>query len=447
MPLRNLSPLAKTFKSFFGRDTSILREALKAIRPEELGVIINNLSEDEQLQVLTLLEDDKLSKVLWEVSPHARERLIDRLPADRFVAMLASLDSDEAVDLIQLLDKRRKDRVIEQLKKADPKKILPLLGFEEKTAGGLMKSEFLRAESGKPVEEVRKALAAASGGLQKAATVYVTDASGALVGTVSLMRLAIAPPGTRVDELMHAKTETLPVNMPQEEVVHRFSDVEAVEMPVVDARGKLLGVITADDMLDVIKESLAEDLSRFSGTSEDEHITDPAWLSIKRRLPWLLVNLVTAILASWVVAQFSETISKIVILAALMPIVAGMGGNAVTQTLGVVIRSLALDHMHNWDLWKISLRQTWVGAFNGFINGLVIAVLAFVWTRSLGIPLVLIAAMVINLLVAGAGGVLIPVAMKKMRIDPALASTVFATTLTDCVGFFAFLGLAKIFLT
>lgn len=447
MPLSSLNPLAKTFKSFFGRDTAILREALKAIQPEELGVIINNLSYPEQLQTLTLLDDEKLSKVLWEVSPHVRERLIDRLPVDRLVAMLSMLESDEAVDLIQLLDKRRKDRVIEQLKKADPKKILALLGFEEETAGGLMKLEFLRAESGKPVEEVRKALAAAPSGLQKAATVYVTDAGGTLVGTVSLMRLATASPGTVVDELMHAKYETLPVGMPQDEVIHRFSDLDAFELPVVDARGKLMGVITADDMFDVIKETLAEDFSRFSGTSEDEHITDPAWLSIRRRLPWLLVNLATAVLAAWVVAQFQETIAKIVILAALMPIVAGMGGNAVTQTLGVVIRALALDHMHDWDLWKISLRQAWVGAFNGFVNGLVIAALAFLWTGNIGIPLVLIAAMVINLLIAGAGGVLIPVAMKRMRIDPALASTVFATTLTDVVGFFAFLGLAKIFLT
>lgn len=447
MPFRKLSPLAKTFTSFFGRDTAILREALKAISPEELGVIINNLSEDEQLQTLALLGDEKLGKVLWEVSPHVRGRLVGRMSSDRVVSLLAAIESDEAVDLIQLLDKRRKDKVVEQLKKSDPKRILPLLGFGEETAGGLMKSEFLRAESGKPVEEIRKSLAAASGGLQKAATVYVVDSAGLLLGTVSLMRLATALPGKLVDELMHAKYETLPVGMPQEEVVHRFSDLEAIELPVVDARGKLLGVITADDMLDVIKESLSEDLSRFSGTSEDEHITDPAWLSIRRRLPWLLVNLATAILASWVVAQFQDTISKIVILAALMPLVAGMGGNAVTQTLGVVIRALALDHVHDWNLWKISLRQAWVGAFNGFVNGLVIAGLAFLWTRSIGIPLVLIAAMVINLLVAGAGGVLIPVAMKRMRIDPALASTVFATTLTDVVGFFAFLGLAKIFLT
>ena len=446
MPLRTLSPLAKTFKTFFGRDTSILREALKAIKPEELAVVVNNLTEGEQLQVLSLLEDEKLARVVWEVSPHARQRLLDKLGTDRFMSVVASLESDEAVDLIQLLDRRRKDRVVEALRKSDPKRILPLLGFEEETAGGLMKTEFLRAESGKPVEEVRKALSG-SPGLQKSATVYLTDPSGVLLGTVSLVRLVTAPAGTDVDALMQRTSESLPVSMPQDEVIHRFSDLDAFELPVVDPRGKLLGVITADDMFDVIKESLTEDFSRFSGTSEDEHITDPAWLSIRRRLPWLMINLATAVLAAWVVSNFQDTISKFVILAALMPIVAGMGGNAVTQTLGVSIRALALGQLHALDMAKIAARQMLTGAANGFATGVVAAALSYLWSHDLKLSLVLVTAMTLNMLIAGLGGVLIPVTMKRLRIDPALASTVFATTLTDVVGFFTFLGLASLLLT
>lgn len=446
MPLRTLSPLARTFKTFFGRDTAILREALKAIKPEELAVVVNNLSEGEQLQVLSLLENEKLSRVIWEVSPHTRQKLLDKLGTERFMAVVAGLESDEAVDLIQLLDRRRKDRVVEALRKSDPKRILPLLGFEEETAGGLMKTEFLRAESGRAVEDVRKTLAI-SAGLQKAATVYVIDGVGVLLGTVSLVRLVTAPAGTRVDDLMQRTSESLPVSMPQDEVIHRFSELDAFELPVVDPRGKLLGVITADDMFDVIRESLAEDFSRFSGTSEDEHITDPAWLSIRRRLPWLMVNLATAVLAAWVVSNFQETISRFVILAALMPIVAGMGGNAVTQTLGVSIRALALNQLHALDQVKIAGRQMLTGAANGFATGLVAASLAYLWSRDLKLSLVLVTAMTLNMLIAGLGGVLIPVTLKRLRIDPALASTVFATTLTDVVGFFTFLGLASILLT
>jgi len=446
MPLHKLSPLAKTFKTFFGRDDAILREALKAIRPEELAVIVNNLSEGEQLQVLALLDDAKLARVIWEVSPHVRRKMLAKLGRDRFLAFIGGVESDEAVDLIQLLDHRRRERVIEALRKSDPKRILPLLGFEEETAGGLMKTEFLRAESGRPAEDVRRALSS-SASLQKSATVYVTDAGGILLGAVSLVRLATASSGTKVDDLMQKATGALAVTMPQDEVIQRFSDLDAFELPVVDQRGKLMGVITADDMFDVIKESLTEDLSRFSGTSEDEHITDPAWLSMKRRLPWLIVNLLTAVLAAAVVASFQDVISEFVILAALMPIVAGMGGNAVTQTLGVSIRALALGQLHPMDLAKIVGRQMLTGAANGMATGLIIAGVAYAWTRDLTLSLVLVAAMTLNLFIAGLGGVLIPVTLKRLKVDPALASAVFATTLTDVVGFFAFLGLASVLLT
>jgi magnesium transporter len=445
MPVR-LSPLTKTFKTFFARDTTILREALKVIGPEELAVIINNLSEGEQVQVLTLLDDTKLSRVLWEVSPHTRSKLVSKLALDRIQALAAAMESDEAVDFIQLLDRRRKDKVIEALKKSDPKGVLPLLGFEEETAGGLMKSEFLRTQKGKLVEEARKELAGAAAS-QRASVVYVTEADGTLVGSVTVLRLATAPAGGSVADLQPAKPETIPVNMPQAEVARRFSELDAVELPVVDLRGRLLGVITADDLLEVVQEELTEDLSRFSGTSEDEHISDPAWLSVRRRLPWLLVNLATAVLAAWVVSWFQDTIARLVILAALMPIVAGMGGNAVTQTLGVSIRALALNQLHAWDLWKIAFKQMLTGAANGLATGAVMAGLAFAWTRDARLAAVLLVAMTANLLIAGAGGVLIPVAMKKARIDPALASTVFATTLTDVVGFFTFLGLASVLLT
>jgi len=446
MPFSDLSPLAKTFKTFFGRDTAILREALKAIRPEELAAIVNNLSEGEQLQVLGLLENAKLAHVIWEVSPHTRSKLLAKMGMDRLLAFIGGLESDEAVDVIQVLEKRRQTRVVEALRKSDPKRILPLLGFAEETAGGLMKTEFLRAESGKAVEEVRKTLSSSSVP-QKSTTVYLTDADGIMIGAVSLVRLATAAAGTKVDDLMQRASETLPVSMPQDEVIHRFSELDAYELPVVDAKRKLLGVITADDMFDVIKESLTEDLSRFSGTSEDEHITDPAWLSIKRRLPWLIVNLATAVLAAAVVASFKDTIAEIVILAALMPIVAGMGGNAVTQTLGVSIRALALGQLQPLDLAKIIGRQMLTGAANGMVTGTIIAAVAYLWTHDIRLSLVLVAAMTVNLFIAGLGGVLIPVTMKRLKIDPALASTVFATTLTDIVGFFTFLGLASILLT
>lgn len=445
MPLKNLSPLARKLTGFFAGDSAILREALKAVPPEEVAIILNNLGDHQRYQVLALLDDAKLSRVIWDLSPHARSHLIPRLGHDRILALMAHLESDEIVDLIQMLEGRRRERVIEALKKSDPKRILPLLGFEEETAGGLMKTELFRAEMGKTVEEVRKGIAASAA--HRAADVYVTDAEGTLVGAVSMVRLVAAPPSATMAEVMRKKPLSVPASLSQEDVVRVFSEHEAVELPVVDAKGRLLGIITADDMIEVMQESLAEDLSRFSGTSEDEHISDPAWISIRRRLPWLTVNLATAVLAAWVVSRFQGTISQFVVLAALMPIVAGMGGNAVTQTLGVSIRAIALGELSVVETWKIAGRQALAGAANGLATGALMGILAYAWTRNHVLALVLVGSMTVNMLIAGLGGVLIPVTLKRLRIDPALASSVFATTLTDVVGFFTFLGMASLFLT
>lgn len=442
MPVR-LTPITKAVTQFFGRDAAVLREAFKVIAPDELATILSNLPGKDLPPVIGLIEDRKLADVLWHLSAHARETIVSRLGFERVAALMGLLESDDIADLIQMLDRRKREKAIELLRKSDPKKVLPLLGFEEETAGGLMKSEFLKIESDKTVEDLRKSLSGASA---RALNVYVVDPEGVLLGSLSLVRMAAAPPQARVAELMHAKVEALAANLPQEDVVHRFAELDAVELPVVDPRGRILGVVTADDLIGVIREELAEDISRMSGVSEDEHIGDPAWLSIRRRLPWLVVNLATALLAAWVVSSFSDTIAEVVILAALMPIVAGMGGNAVTQTLGVSIRALALGQLNALDMWKVAFKQMLTGAANGLATGVLMGGIAYAWTRDLRLALVLTSAMTINLFVAGAGGVLIPVTMKKMRIDPALASTVFATTLTDVVGFFTFLGLASLVL-
>ncbi len=444
MPV-TLHPLAEKLKSLFVREDAVLREALQALPPEELANVVNGLGPRERQRVFRLLSDEKFGHALRHLSPHVRTVVAARLSAERTSALMAHLESDEIADLIPALDRRTRERVIAALKKSDPKKVLPLLGFESETAGGLMKSEVLRIESGQTVEDVRKLI----GGMlnhHKATTLYVADPDGVLAGTVSLVRFATSPPTALIRDIMHDRPVSVPVTMPQEDVLRVFSERDVLELPVVDSRGRLLGVITADDVFDVLKREMAEDLSRFSGVSEDERITDPASLAVRRRLPWLILNLGTAILAAWVVTWFQPTISRFVILAAMMPIVAGMGGNAVTQTLGVSIRAIALGELHTWNTWKIIGRQMLAGGVNGLVTGLIMGVIAWAWTRNLELAGVLILAMAINLFIAGLGGVAIPVVMKRLRIDPALASTVFATTLTDVVGFFTFLGLATLLL-
>ena len=440
----SLNPIAEKLKNLFVGSDDLLRGTLTALQPEELANFVNGLDARERQRVLRLIADESFAHLLPHLSPHVRERTGAGLKLERVLALMTYLESDEAADLIQALSPRVREQVIAGLKRADPKRILPLLGHEEETAGAMMKSEVLKVDDGKTIEEARK-IVGDQINHHKAAALYVTTADGLLLGSVSLVRLASASPAASVREVMQ-KTEPALVTMPQEDLLRVFAERDAVEMPVADHKGRLLGVITADDVIDVMERSFSEDVAHFSGVSEDEHITDPTRLIVRRRLPWLIVNLATAILAASVVSLFNEAISKYVILAAMMPIVAGMGGNAVTQTLGVSIRAIALDELHTLNAAKIIGRQILAGGLNGLATGTIMGAVAYAWTRNHRLGLVLMAAMTINLLIAGLGGVIIPVAMKRLRIDPALASTVFATTLTDVVGFMAFLGLASVFL-
>lgn len=260
------------------------------------------------------------------------------------------------------------------------------------------------------------------------------------------LKLLQAAVSATLSEVMHAAPPSVPASMDQEEVAQLFDERDAVELPVVGPKGKLIGIITADDIFEVMEKEYAEDISRLVGVDEDDHVSDPVLRTVRRRLPWLIVNLGTAILAASVVTLFQGTIQKVVILAAYMPIIAGMGGNAATQTLGVVIRGMALGELHELNTARTIASQIAAGTLNGLANGPIMAVIAYLWTRNLALAAVILVAMTANLFIAGFGGAVVPVIMKALRIDPALASIVFVTTLTDVCGFFVFLGLASVFL-
>jgi magnesium transporter len=307
-----------------------------------------------------------------------------------------------------------------------------------------MQTELHRFVSTKTVEEVRKAIAAGNG-KPRSNIVYVVDQADALIGTLPLLHLLSLAGTSRLSEVMNTTFVALPATLEQSEVIKAFDEHNAVELPVTSAKGRLLGRITADDVFEVMEKEYAADLAGLAGVGEDDSITDPILLTVRRRLPWLVVNLATAVLAAWVVSRFQDTIQRFVILAAYMPIIAGMGGNAATQTLGVAIRAIALGELHHLNTIRSILKEIAAGALNGFANGLLMAALAMVWTGSLKLAVIIVIALTVNLFVAGLGGVAVPIAMRKMGIDPARSATVFVTTLTDVCGFFVFLGLATIF--
>jgi len=428
------------------RNDAALRDLIGKAGDEELGQLIDTMPADRKVRTFRALPAERRARVLDKLSEYSQETVLPSLKKEELEAMIGAAESDDAVDVIQLLDDTARANVVAGLRRHDANGLLPLLSYGEETAGGLMKTELARFRASATVEEVRRQLASASA-KRVSQQIYVVDDQDALVGTVAPLKLLQAPVAARLSEVLQPAPVALPSTMDQEVVAQQFDEQNAIELPVVGPKGKLIGIITADDIFEVMEKEYAEDISRLAGVDEDDHVSDPVLRTVGRRLPWLIVNLATAILAASVVTLFQGTIQKVVILAAYMPIIAGMGGNAATQTLGVVIRGMALGELHELNTSRTVAAQVAAGTLNGLANGVIMGLIAYAWTRNAALALVILAAMTANMFVAGFGGAVIPVVMKRMRIDPALASAVFVTTLTDCCGFFVFLGLATIFLT
>lgn len=445
-PVKALGALGARFRdALLRRNDASLQELAAASGDEELAQIIDSEDVIDKLRAFRAVSSDRRASVLVNLSEYSQETILGALTKEELAAVIDTADSDEAVDVIQMLDDAARARIVTQLRQRDPHGVLPLLAYGEDTAGGIMQSEMLRVRADATVAGVRKQIAGATS-RPHSQQIYVVDENDALVGTVAPLKLLQADIDAPIASLMHSNPPAALASTDQEEVATIFDEHDLVELPVVGAKGKLIGIITADDVLAVMEKEYAEDISRIVGADEDDHIEDPVLLTFRRRFPWLLVNLATAILAASVVGLFQDTIQKVVILAAFMPIVAGMGGNTATQTLGVVIRAIALGDLNALNLWRTIRRQMFAGLLNGIANGAVMGVIAYAWTKNLTLGVVIFAAMIANMLVAGLGGAGIPVIMRSLKIDPALASTVFVTTLTDICGFFVFLGLAQMFL-
>ncbi len=413
---------------------------------DELVHLIDGATPRDKRRFFRALTAEGRGAIIEKLSDYSQETILTALSLEEIRAMIDVVESDDAVDIIQMLPDAQRAKVLADLRKSDPHELLPLLVFGEETAGGLMKTEFLRLHSGSTVDDARRLLAKESSSRTKSHLLYITDDQSVLVGTLSLVRLIQAAPDAKLTDLMTTMYPSVAPTVDQEEVAQRFDEYNAIEIPVVGPKGKVLGVITADDIFEVMEKEYAEDISRFAGVDEDDRISDPIFVTVRRRLPWLVVNLATAVLAAWVVSLFQDTIQRVVILAAYMPIIAGMGGNAATQTLGVAIRAIALGELSQLNTIRAVTKQIAAGTLNGLANGILMGGIAYAWTGNYRLALVILVAMTVNLFIAGFGGVAVPVIMKRLRIDPALASTVFVTTLTDCCGFFAFLGLASVFL-
>ena len=430
-------------------EPEVLKARFAEMHSSELAELLLACRDDKQRRLLiACIPDDMLGDTLLELPEGMQEDLLADFKVQQIGDVVEHLDSDDATDLLQAVDKEVADEVIDSLEPDDRREIEPLMAHDEETAGGLMQVELFKVRDDWQVEKVMEVLRRWSKDIDNLNYVYVVDAEDRLVSVLSLHRLLFIEPDVCIADVADASFPRVVSDQDQEEVTKVFEKYNVLALPVVDDQGVLIGRITADDVIDVIQEEATEDMYRLAALSEQDDMAEPVRKTAWRRGVWLAVNLVTAILASVVIAQFEATISHIVALAVLMPIVASMGGIAGTQTLTVIVRGIALGRVTYANAKRALMKETSVGLFTGLTFALVIGAVVSFWFPQWGIDLglVIAAAMMINLCVAGLAGALIPLTLQRLHIDPALASGTILTTVTDVVGFLSFLGLATIFL-
>lgn len=441
--------------------TSETALALASSEPERLTQLLDELHEaelaelllacrngDERRSIITHIPDKKLGYTLLELPEGMQEGLLALLKPSEIEDMVEHLDSDDAADILQSVDKNVVEEVMGLLEPDERRGLEPLLAHDEESAGGLMQAELFKVRHAWSVEKVLVVLRRFGKDIENLNYVYVVDDADMLVGVLPLHRLLYAEPDRLITDIADSDFPYATAGQDQEDVARIFEKYDVLALPVIDELGVLVGRITADDVIDVIHEEATEDMYRLAALSGQDDLAEPVVRTARRRGVWLSLNLLTAIVASLVIAQFEATIDRIVALAVLMPIIASMGGIAGTQTLTVIVRGIALGRVTFGNARRTLVKEISVGLVSGFVFAVVMAVVASWWFPELGmrLGLVIAAAMLINLFVAGLAGAVIPLGLQRLKIDPALASGTLLTTVTDVVGFLSFLGLATLFL-
>ena len=422
-----------------------LRELLDALRPADVADLLGFLSEDYREQIIPWIPADALGGLLPELDEDIREEVIETLHTADLAEVLQELESDDAAAVFEDLEEDQQKAVLAALPETERQAIVSSLTFEEETAGRLMQREVMAAPAFWTVGQTIDHMSESGGDLPDLFfDIYVVDPSYRPVGALAVSQLLRSKRESLLSELMTATTE-ITVDQDQEEVGYIFEKYRLISAPVVDAAGRLVGQITVDDIVNIIQEESQEDMLALAGVSEQGR--DATSFGIARsRFWWLLVNLATAVLASLVIGAFQDSIARVVALAVLNPIAASMGGNAGTQTLTVVVRALATRELNAANMLRTVWREIAAGVLNGLAFAVIMGAVTVLWFHDWEMAEVAGAAMVINLFAAAVAGILIPLGLERMGYDPAASATVFVTTVTDCVGYFSFLGLATLIL-
>jgi len=431
-----------------------VRELVHDLHPSDAADLLERLSPDDRTRVVDILRDDFDPEIFSELDETVRDHVVECLGMDDLAAVIAELESDDALEVVEELEPEEQQQVLDAIPAEDRTLIEEGLTYPEDSAGRLMQREVMTVpefwDVGQTIDYLRRSADEedAGGGdtlPQQFYDIFVVDPAHRPLGAIPLSRLLRTRRPVPVTDIMETEMKVLPAETDQEDVAFVFRQRDLVSAPVVDGAGRLVGAVTIDDVVDVIHEEHEEDIMRMGGVNEDD-LYDATIDTTRARFAWLLVNLLTAVLASLVIGLFDATIEQMVALAILMPIVASMGGNAGTQTLTVAVRALAMKELTPTNAARVIGKEALVGALNGILFAALVGAVAWFWFDSGALGAVIGLAMIVNMLVAGLAGTTIPLMLDRVGVDPAVASSVLLTTITDVVGFFVFLGLAALFL-
>ena len=436
-----INVLSKKIKD---NDTAFLNRTLKELHPSDSADLIENLIPENRTKLIEIEGFNLDPEIFIELNESIQTEIFILLSTESIVNILRRLESDNALKILENLDEKKKNTVLDKLPPKDRFILQEGLSYPEDSAARIMQREFTAIPSNWSVGQTIDYLRENKDLPEEFLEIFIVDSDFKPIGTVPSSKVLRASRDSKMNLIMSEMQVLIPVDMDKEEVGRIFENYNLISAGVVDKTNKLVGMITGDDVVTVVKEEAEEDVLRLAGVG-DEEITDSVLKKTKRRFNWLLLNLFTALLATWVISKFGATIEQMVALAFLMPIVASMGGNAGMQTLAVTIRAIATKELSSGNLTQVVTKEFIIGVLNGIIFAAITALIVQLWFKEINLSILIAVAMVLNMMVAGLFGILVPVSLKKLNIDPAIASSVFVTTITDVIGFLSFLGLGAYF--
>jgi len=438
--------IKEEINNYLNQEKNVKEDWIEDNHPIDIAEALSELEASEINNFTKLLETEDLADIFEESEKDLQIDILKSKSSQEIIDIFSHMAADDITDILGLLTIQKRKELLRHMKQDDALVVKNLLGYDKESAGGIMTTEYIILKKDMSIGEALDKIKEIAPKTEIIDTIFVSDNNKKLVGSVDLRDILSSDDDKILEELMDDNIVKVTADVDQEIVAQKVAKYDLTVIPVINNNGILIGIITVDDIIDVIEAENTEDLYKMHGVDEEERSDTTLLQSVKSRLPWMFINLATAFLATFTVAMFEDVIAQVAVLAAAMPIVAGMGGNAGTQTLSIVIRGIALGEIDFKDNWMLLFKEAMVGIINGAATGLVTGFILYLMYGNYYLGIIIFLAMILNLLIAGMFGFLIPLSLQSLGIDPALASAIFLTTVTDVFGFFVFLGLARTFL-